>query len=72
MADSDEKDITQRIPRETLKEVKKIPVLCPWCNQVFTLAGCEVEQGKKTEVSHRICPKCLRKVKDPEDPGSAR
>ena len=72
MSITDTKDMTQKISRETIKEVKKIPVLCPWCNQVFTLAGCEIEKGKKTEVSHKICPKCLKKVKDSEDPASAK
>ena len=67
MADLDEKDITQRISRKTFKEVKKIPVVCPWCNQVFTLACCEIEPGKKTGVSHKICPNCLKKVKDSGD-----
>ena len=59
--------MTQRISRDTLKEVKKIPVVCPWCNQVFTLAVCEIEKGSKTGVSHKICPKCLAKVKAGEE-----
>ncbi|HBC87925.1 MAG TPA: hypothetical protein DCZ94_13305 [Lentisphaeria bacterium] len=67
MAQDDIKDITQRISRDTLKEVKKIPVLCPWCNNVFTLADYQVEQGKKTEVTHKICPKCLKKVKGSDE-----
>ncbi len=72
MADTDPKDDrTQRISRDTLREVKKIPVVCPWCNQVFTLAGEEVEQGRKTGVTHKICPKCLKKVKDSDDSPSA-
>ena len=68
---TDTKDMTQKISRESLKEMKKIPVVCPWCNEVFTLAGCEVGKGEKTEVTHKICPKCLKKVKDSEGPDSA-
>jgi len=68
MAEDDIKDDrTQRISRETVKEVKKIPVVCPWCNNVFTLAGYEVESGKQTKVTHKICPKCLEKLKSNDD-----
>jgi len=67
MADDMKDDITQRISRDTIKELKKIPVVCPWCNQVFTLASSEIEKGRKTGVEHKICPKCLGKVKESED-----
>ncbi|HCE46972.1 MAG TPA: hypothetical protein DET40_25780 [Lentisphaeria bacterium] len=74
MAEPDNAETTQRIHRDALniKEIKKIPVVCPWCNQVFTLAGCEVGKGEKTEVSHKICPKCLRKVKNSGEPDSSK
>ncbi len=67
MPSDDTEDITQRIPRESVRELKRIPVVCPWCNKVFTLANYEVEKGKKTEITHKICPDCLKKLKDSEE-----
>ena len=50
---------TLRMPKQ--KEVKKIPVICSWCNKMYKIVNWKVEFGKKTAVTHGICRDCLRK-----------
>ena len=57
---------TQRISRSRLDEMetKTIPVICPWCNKLYTLSKWQVDKDKKTAVTHGICPQCFNKVLD--------
>ncbi len=56
-------DVTQVISRESLKEIKTIPIVCPWCNMIYKVAEWQVDRDKRTGISHGICPKCYKKMK---------
>jgi len=56
-------DLTQVISREMLEEIKSIPIVCPWCNRLYSVARWKVELNRRTAVSHGICPDCYKKVK---------
>lgn len=45
-------------------EIKSIPLICPWCNQIFKVSKWEIEYGRKTGASHGICPACYQKQLD--------
>jgi hypothetical protein len=52
--------------RKKPRDIKTIPIICPWCNTVTHLTKWEVEDGKKTAPSHGICPKCLKELTEKE------
>ena len=66
MAENDDDDhtgeVTQKITKMGLDEIKTIPVVCPWCNQIFKLSRWQTEANKKIGISHGICPECFKKL----------
>ncbi|HPN84137.1 MAG TPA: hypothetical protein PK821_02265 [Victivallales bacterium] len=64
----DEKDLgdnsssTQKIPRINAPLKKNIPVVCSWCKTIYKISEWSVDQGKRTGVSHGVCPKCLAQL----------
>jgi hypothetical protein len=53
---------TQRIPVSALAEIKRIPIICPWCNTMFRIEKWKVERNKRIGISHGICEKCAKKL----------
>ena len=41
---------------------KSIPKVCSWCNKIYSIENWQVEDEKKTGVTHGICPKCADKL----------
>ena len=56
-------DVTQVISKEELKELKTIPIVCPWCNKIYKVTKWQVEKNRRTGISHGICPQCYKKMK---------
>ncbi|MFZ2654450.1 MAG: hypothetical protein WAX69_06000 [Victivallales bacterium] len=54
---------TEKIHRNTLPEIKIIPMICSWCNKLCDLKKSEVSQDRKINASFGICPDCSKKVK---------
>ncbi|GEM_PF-1870654 len=66
MADDSEElmsDMTQLMPKMSIDEIKTIPIVCPWCNKIYTISKWKVERNKKIGVSHGICPQCYKKMR---------
>ncbi|HBC87926.1 MAG TPA: hypothetical protein DCZ94_13310 [Lentisphaeria bacterium] len=63
MADEPISDLTQIISKESLDELKTIPIVCPWCNMIYKVSLWQVKRDKKIGVSHGICPQCYKKMK---------
>ncbi len=40
---------------------KTIPIVCSWCNKIYHIKQWQVEKGKRTGVSHGMCPICEKK-----------
>jgi uncharacterized protein YlaI len=40
---------------------KTIPIICAWCNKIYHIQEWKVEEGKRTGVSHGMCPECEHK-----------
>ncbi|NOY74450.1 MAG: hypothetical protein GXP32_01495 [Kiritimatiellaeota bacterium] len=43
---------------------KTIPIVCSWCNKIYHLKEWQVEKGRRTGVSHGMCPECEQKQKE--------
>ena len=41
--------------------LKTIPVACAWCGKIYQLKQWDVKEGRRTGVSHGVCPKCAEK-----------
>ncbi len=41
---------------------KSIPKVCSWCNKIYSIENWQVEDERKTGVTHGICPKCADKL----------
>jgi ssDNA-binding Zn-finger/Zn-ribbon topoisomerase 1 len=40
---------------------KTIPVACSWCGKVYHLKHWQIEKGRRSGISHGICPECEKK-----------
>jgi len=40
---------------------KTIPIVCSWCNKIYHIQEWNVEGGRRTGVSHGMCPECEKK-----------
>lgn len=52
-------DKTQKIKMPI--KAKTIPMICSWCNKLYAYKTWEVEETRRTGVSHGMCPDCLKK-----------
>ena len=52
-------DKTQKI-KMPMKS-KTIPMICSWCKKLYGFKTWEVDESKRTGVSHGMCPDCLKK-----------
>ena len=43
---------------------KTIPIVCSWCDKIYHLKEWQVEKGRRTGVSHGMCPECELKQKE--------
>jgi hypothetical protein len=66
-------DDTASIQRTQFKKTKElnidemsktIPIVCSWCNKIYHLKEWQVEKGRRTGVSHGMCPECERKQQE--------
>lgn len=54
-------DKTVKMTRIGSKELKSIPIICPWCNKIYNINEWEVEDDERIGPSHGICQKCFDK-----------
>lgn len=40
---------------------KTIPIVCSWCDKIYHMKQWQVEKGKRTGISHGMCPDCEKK-----------
>ncbi len=55
---------TQILKSPIKDETKEIPLICSWCNQIYSISTWKVKKNQKTMVSHGICPECMKKYFD--------
>jgi formate dehydrogenase maturation protein FdhE len=54
-------DKTQKIKSPI--RTKTIPKICSWCNKIYELKYWEIDDNRKSGVSHGMCPECHEKHK---------
>ena len=62
--ESEETTFNKTISLNIDEMLKSIPVVCAWCNKIYHIQAWEVEEGKKTGVSHGICAECEKREQD--------
>ena len=43
------------------KLTRTIPVACSWCNKIYHLKHWQIEEGRRSGISHGMCPDCEKK-----------
>ena len=46
---------------------KTIPIACSWCGNIYHLKQWQLEKGRRSGISHGICPECERKQREELD-----
>ncbi len=54
---------TMKLPRVDFSS-KSVPKICSWCNALYSIEAWEVDEEKRTGVSHGICPRCYKKMQE--------
>ncbi|MBN1863318.1 MAG: hypothetical protein JW808_00300 [Victivallales bacterium] len=44
--------------------LKTIPIACSWCNKIYHLKHWQIEEGRKSGISHGMCPDCVKKQEE--------
>ena len=57
----DKLEKTSRMQNDGNKEIKMIPIVCTWCDKIFKISKWEIQNDKRTGVSHGMCPECHEK-----------
>ncbi len=53
--------VTMKLPRVNFS-LKSVPKICSWCNALYSIEDWDVNENKRTGVSHGICPNCFEKM----------
>ena len=53
--------MTMKLPRVEFS-LKSVPKVCSWCNTLYSIEDWDVNENKRTGVSHGICPNCFEKM----------
>ncbi len=53
--------MTMKLPRVDFS-LKSVPKICSWCNALYCIEDWDVNESKKTGVSHGICSNCFEKM----------
>ncbi len=40
--------------------LKTIPIACSWCNKIYHLKQWQIEEGRRSGISHGMCPACVK------------
>lgn len=63
----------QQAPEATFKgtkvmnvdeRAKTIPIVCSWCDKIYHMKQWQVDGGKRTGISHGMCPECEKKQQE--------
>jgi hypothetical protein len=46
---------------------KTIPIACSWCGKIYHLKQWQLEKGRRSGISHGICPECEKKQREELD-----
>ena len=62
--DSEEATFNNTIVLNIDEMLKSIPVVCAWCNKIYHINAWEVEEGKRTAISHGMCAECEKRQQE--------